>query len=195
MASIQDLLIDQMADLYDAEKQLVKALPKMAKAASNDQLKDAIESHLEQTRGQVERLERAFAMLGARAKGKPCAAMKGLVEEGRQTIEEDLPEPLMDSAIIAAAQKVEHYEIAGYGTVTAWAQSLGLDDVAGLLSETLNEEKGADERLTEVNEAILEDVEGVASREDEEDEAAEGQEEPDTPGVRRGPGQVRNMKK
>src|SRR5229473_7417062 len=130
-----------MKDLYDAEKQLVKALPKMAKAASNEELKEAFESHLEETKGHVERLEQAFQLLEQKAKSKPCEAMKGLISEGQQTMQEDFSEPLLDSAIICAAQKVEHYEIAGYGTLKSWADTLGLDDVAGLLDETLEEEK------------------------------------------------------
>jgi ferritin-like metal-binding protein YciE len=155
MESLRELLIDQMRDLYDAEKQLVKALPKMAKTASNDELREAFENHLEQTRGHVERLERAFEMMAANAKSKPCQAMKGLVEEGKETMEEDLSEPLLDSAIICAAQKVEHYEIAGYGTLVAWANSIGLSEVAEVFEETLQEEKEADEKLTQVAGEIL----------------------------------------
>src|SRR5713101_5397154 len=157
MESIRELLIDEMGDLYDAEKQLVKALPKMVKAASNQELSQAFENHLEQTRGHVERLERAFEMLGEKPKSKPCKAMKGLIEEAQETIEEGIPEPLLDSAIICAAQKVEHYEIAGYGTLKSWADTLGLDDVAGLLDETLEEEKEADEKMTDVADVLLSD--------------------------------------
>jgi ferritin-like metal-binding protein YciE len=172
MESIRELLIEEMADLYDAEKQLVKALPKMAKAASNEQLREAFENHLEQTRGHVLRLEQAFQLLDQKAKGKPCAAMKGLVEEGKETIEEDgLSDGLMDSAIICAAQKVEHYEIAGYGTLSAWARSLGLDEVAGLLEETLAEEKEADEKLTQVGGDVLTEVESAGEQESEEEES------------------------
>jgi len=172
MESIRELLIEEMADLYDAEKQLVKALPKMAKAASNEQLREAFENHLEQTRGHVQRLEQAFELLDQKAKGKPCAAMKGLVEEGKETMEEDdLSDGLMDSAIIAAAQKVEHYEIAGYGTLSAWARSLGLDEVAGLLEETLAEEKEADEKLTQVGGDVLTEVESSGEQENEEQES------------------------
>jgi ferritin-like metal-binding protein YciE len=174
MESIRELLIEEMPDLYDAEKQLVKALPKMAKAASSDQLREAFESHLEQTRGHVARLEQAFQLLNVKAKGKPCAAMKGLIEEGKETMEEDLAEGLMDSAIICAAQKVEHYEMAGYGTLSAWARSLGLDEVAGLLEETLAEEKEADEKLTQVGGDVLAEA-----------EEADGQEEEKETGVRR----------
>lgn len=171
MDSIRELLIDEMRDLYDAEKQLVKALPKMAKAAASEELKEAFESHLEQTRGHVERLEQAFELLGQKAKSKPCAAMKGLIEEGQETVEEDLAEPLLDSAIICAAQKVEHYEIAGYGTLSSWARALALDDVAALLEETLNEEKEADEKLTELAGPILAEAEAMGSDEEEETEA------------------------
>ena len=155
MESVRELLIEQMRDLYDAEKQLVKALPKLAKTASNEQLKEAFESHLEQTRGHVERLEQAFELLDQKAKSKPCEAMKGLVEEGKATMEEDLTDALMDSAIIGTAQKVEHYEIAGYGTLKSWARSLGLDEVAELLEATLEEEKEADQKLTQVAGDIL----------------------------------------
>jgi ferritin-like metal-binding protein YciE len=167
MESIRELLLEEMADLYDAEKQLVKALPKMAKAAAHEQLREAFENHLEQTRGHVARLEQAFQLLDQKAKGKPCAAMKGLIEEGSETMAEDLSDSLLDSAIICAAQKVEHYEISGYGTLSAWARSLGLDEVAGLLEETLAEEKEADEKLTEVAGDVLAETEETAGREAE----------------------------
>ena len=170
MESIRDLLVDEMGDLYDAEKQLVKALPKMVKAASNQELSQAFENHLEQTRGHVERLERAFEMLGEKPKSKPCKAMKGLIEEAEETIEEGVPEPLLDSAIICAAQKVEHYEIAGYGTLKSWANTLGLDDVAGILDETLEEEREADEKLTDVADGLLSDSAELGSSENEVDE-------------------------
>jgi ferritin-like metal-binding protein YciE len=174
MESVRELLIEQMRDLYDAEKQLVKALPKLAKTASNDQLKEAFESHLEQTRGHVQRLEQAFEALNQRPRSKPCEAMKGLIEEGKETMEEDLEDALMDSALIAAAQKVEHYEIAGYGTLKTWARSLGLDEVAELLEATLEEEKEADQKLTEVADGVLMEAEAAnqAGEEGEEVEAA-----------------------
>src|ERR1700693_1598376 len=139
----------------------------MAKAASNDQLREAFESHLEQTRGHVERLEQAFQLLGHKAKGKPCPAMKGLIEEGKETIEEDLSDGLLDSAIICAAQKVEHYEMAGDGTLSAWARSLGLDEVAGLLEETLAGEKEAGEKVTQVAGDVLAETEAAGEQEDE----------------------------
>lgn len=177
MESVRELMIDQMRDLYDAEKQLVKALPKMAKAASNEDLREAFENHLEQTKGHVERLEHAFELLDEKAKSKPCEAMKGLVEEGKETLEEDLSEPLLDSAIICAAQKVEHYEIAGYGTLVAWANSIGLQDIAEVFEETLREEKEADEKLTQVASEILAET-GQA-----EDSGSDG--EMETAGTRR----------
>jgi ferritin-like metal-binding protein YciE len=158
MESVRELLVEQMRDLYDAEKQLVKALPKMAKAASNEQLQEAFENHLAQTEEHVQRLERAVEMIGTSAKSKPCAGMKGLVEEAKETMEEDLSESLLDSAIICAAQKVEHYEIAGYGTLIAWANSIGLEEVAQVFEETLREEKEADETLTQVASEILSEV-------------------------------------
>ncbi len=169
MESLRDVLIEELKDLYDAEKQLVKALPKMAKAASNEELKEAFESHLEETKGHVERLEQAFQLLEEKAKSKPCEAMKGLISEGQQTVQEDFSEPLLDSAIICAAQKVEHYEIAGYGTVCAWARSMGLEDVADLLGQTLAEEKAADEKLTEVAESVMSEAAAAESSDEEEE--------------------------
>ncbi len=171
MESIRELLMEEMRDLYDAEKQLVKALPKLAKTATNDELREAFENHLEQTRGHVERLEQAFELLDGKARSKSCAAMKGLIEEGKETMQEDLSGALMDSAIICAAQKVEHYEIAGYGTVSAWARSLGLDQVAELLEATLSEEKEADEKLTRVGGEVLIEAEASAGEAEQEGDA------------------------
>ena len=148
--TMRDLLVQEMQDLYDAEKQLVKALPKMVKAASSEELSEAFGSHLEQTKGHVERLERAFQMLDQKPKSKSCAGMKGLISEAQERTEASEDAGLTDSAIICAAQKVEHYEIAGYGTLKAWADELGLDDVAALLQETLEEEKEADKKLSEI---------------------------------------------
>jgi ferritin-like metal-binding protein YciE len=173
MESVRELLLDEMKDLYDAEKQLVKALPKVVKASSNADLRQAFENHLEETRGHVARLERAFEMMGEKAKSKPCAAMKGLVEEAGEATEGDMDESLTDSAIICAAQKVEHYEIAGYGTLAAWAKSLGLDDVAGLLEETLEEEKAADKKLSEVADGILAEAASMDGGSQEDEEAEE----------------------
>src|ERR1700729_105783 len=148
--TMRDLLVQEMQDLYDAEKQLVKALPKMVKAATSDELSEAFGSHLEQTKGHVERLERAFQLLDQKPKSKSCAAMKGLISEAQERIDASEDGSLADSAMICAAQKVEHYEIAGYGTLKAWAEELGLDDVAALLREPLAEEKEADKKLSEI---------------------------------------------
>jgi len=150
--SLHDLYVNELKDLYNAETQLVKALPKMAKAASNPDLKAAIEEHLEVTRGQVERLERVFEGLGVSPKGKKCKAMEGLIEEGKEVMEEDGEDAVIDAALIAAAQRVEHYEIAGYGCARTFAKLLGYDKAAQLLQETLDEEGEADKKLTELAE-------------------------------------------
>ncbi len=155
ISTLEDLLVDQVRDLYDAEKQLVKALPKMAKAASSDELQQAIQNHLEETKNQVSRLERVFEELDAPAKGKPCKGMKGLVEEGGEVMEEEAEEPLNDLAIIAAAQRVEHYEISAYGTARAIAEKIGQDTVASLLEETEEEEKAADSKLNEIASELM----------------------------------------
>ena len=148
--SLRDLYIDQLRDLYDAENQLVAALPKMAEAASASDLQAAFRDHLEQTREHVNRLETIFEHLGVSAKGKKCKAMQGLIAEGKEAINEDGTDPVRDAALIAAAQRVEHYEMAGYGTVRTFAQTLGEDDLSSLLQQTLNEEGEADKKLTEL---------------------------------------------
>ena len=152
---LQELLIEELRDLYHAEGQLLKALPKMAKAAQSERLKEAFERHLEETETHVERLEQAFESLGEPVKGKKCQAMEGLLEEGKQIIEEHSESPMLDAALICAAQKVEHYEIASYGTICTWADLLGLDEVSELLKETLDEEKTTDETLTEIAESEI----------------------------------------
>ena len=160
MESLRDLLIDELSDLYSAEKQLVTALPKMAKAASNESLKTAFKDHLEETKGQVERLDQIFEQLEEKPKRKKCKAMEGLLEEGKEIMEKDgLPE-VKDVALIGAAQKVEHYEIAGYGTARTLAETLSLPEVADLLQQTLDEEGMADKKLndlalSEVNQGAL----------------------------------------
>jgi ferritin-like metal-binding protein YciE len=164
LKSLQDLLVEQLKDLYSAENQLVKALPKMAKAAANPDLKAGFEEHLEQTRGQVTRLERICEQLEVSPKGKKCAAMEGLVEEGKELMEEDAGPGVRDAGLIAAAQKVEHYEIASYGSARTWAEQLGLDEAVKLLQETLDEEKATDEKLTQL---ALADVNEEAEEEDE----------------------------
>jgi len=174
MDTLQELYLEQLQDVYDAEKQLVKALPKLVKTATNDELKAAFEQHLEQTEEHVSRLERIFEELGEKPKGKKCKAMQGLLEEGKEMMEEDASEEVMDAGLICAAQKVEHYEIATYGCLRTYAEMLGFDDQADLLQETLDEEKDTDENLTELAVSCinLEAEEG----EEEEEEEGEGEE-------------------
>ena len=150
--TLQKALTEQLRDLYSAENQLVKALPKMAKAASTPALRDAITSHLEETRTHVERLEQAADMLHFKPGGKRCKAMTGLIEEGSEVFDEEGNESVIDLALIAAAQRVEHYEIAAYGTARALAERLGRTDLVDLLQETLDEEGAADKKLTEISE-------------------------------------------
>jgi ferritin-like metal-binding protein YciE len=149
---LHELFLDELADLLSAETQLTKALPKMAKAAQSEDLREAFESHLVETEGHVERLKQVFAALGEKPKSKTCKAMKGLVEEGSEIMEEQKGTSVIDAGLIAAAQKVEHYEIASYGTVRAWAEQMGHSEAVSLLDETLAEENAADEKLTEIAE-------------------------------------------
>lgn len=153
MATLEDLYTDLLKDLYSAEKQLVKALPKMAKNAQSPDLQKAFQEHLKQTEGQVDRIERIFSEMGGSPRGKKCVGMEGLVEEGNELLQEDVEPDVLDAGLIAAAQKVEHYEIAGYGTARAWAQRLGYDKAARLLQETLEEESTANEKLTKIAES------------------------------------------
>jgi ferritin-like metal-binding protein YciE len=147
---LNDLFLHELKDIYDAEKRILRALPKMAKTASSDDLRAAFEEHREVTEKQVERLEEVFQMLDKAARGKKCLAMEGLLEEGKEMMEEDAAPPVMDAALIGAAQKVEHYEIAAYGTLVTYAKELGLKDAARLLEETLAEEKETDQKLTDL---------------------------------------------
>jgi ferritin-like metal-binding protein YciE len=167
LPSLNELLTDQLKDLYSAENQLLKALPKMVKAASDEALREAIASHLEETKGQVERLNRIGKSLGITLSGKKCAAMEGLLEEGKEVLEADGPDPILDLAMIAAAQRVEHYEISAYGSARALAEHLGHTDVAKLLQKTLDEESAADEKLTSV---AADEIYPTVSEYDEEDE-------------------------
>jgi len=153
--SLRTLWVEEMRDLYNAENQLLKALPKMAKTASTPELKEAFETHLEETRTHVERLDEIFDKLGKKPTGKTCKAMKGLVEEGSEMMQEDGPDSVIDAGIIAAAQRIEHYEIAGYGTARTFASILGEDEAEDLLQETLDEEGAADEKLTEIAESVV----------------------------------------
>lgn len=151
---LKELFIEELADILHAEKQLTKALPKLAKAAESDELREAFESHLEETETHISRIEQVFEMLEKPAKAKKCPAMEGLVKEGTEVIEEHKDSPAIDAALIAAAQKAEHYEIASYGTLCAWAEMLELEDAVELLKETLDEEKATDEKLTELAESL-----------------------------------------
>ena len=166
--SLRDLYLEQLKDLYDAENQLIKALPKLAKAASTEELRNAFEEHLEQTKEHAQRLETIFEGMGEKAKGQKCKGMEGLIKEGSEVIEEDMAEGVKDAALIAAAQRVEHYEIAGYGTVRTFANLLGENEAATLLEKTLAEEKEADQLLggiaEEINVSIPQERNGNAKR-------------------------------
>jgi ferritin-like metal-binding protein YciE len=165
----QDLFEIELKDLYSAEKQLIKALPKMAKAATNEDLKEAFQSHLEETEVQVDRLEKIFKQLDISfARIEKCKAMEGLVEEGKKMMEEGLEPQVLDAGLICAAQRVEHYEIAGYGCARTFAQQLGHTDIAELLQETLDEEGNADKKLTEIAESVVNLEAETASAADEE---------------------------
>lgn len=151
---LHELFLEQLADVYNAEQQLTKALPKVAKNAESEELRQAIEEHLEETRGHVSRLEEVAESLDENLKRKTCAAMKGLIEEADEIMKEQKGSSALDAAIIAAAQKVEHYEIASYGTLIAWARQMNHDQAIDLLEQTLEEEKAADEKLTSVGESV-----------------------------------------
>src|SRR4026209_1182473 len=146
--TLHDAFIDELRDTYDAEKQLTKALAKLAKASSNPKLRDAFATHLEETQGQIERLEQVFESLDEKVRGKHCVGIAGIIEEGKSIMEEDFDETTMDACLIAAGQRAEHYEMAAYGALVAWAQAMGHNDAAKLLQQTLNEEKAADKKLS-----------------------------------------------
>jgi ferritin-like metal-binding protein YciE len=152
--SLKKLYVDELKDLYSAENQLVKALPKMVKAASSEELRQGFEAHLEQTKGHVQRLEKIFSSLDESPKGKKCMGMEGLIKEGAEVMDEDFEDAVLDAALIGAAQRVEHYEIAAYGTVCEFAKLLDEPKHASLLQETLEEEKEADKKLTQVSREI-----------------------------------------
>ena len=173
--TLRSLFIDELRDVHHAERQLVKALPKLAKAASSRALRAALETHLGETEEQISRLEKVFELLEESGKPKPCAGMQGIVEEGSSLIEEEDKGAALDAGIIASAQRAEHYEMAAYGTLIAWAEALGEDEVVRLLEETLDEEKAADQKLTALAEAGINE----AAKSGEEDEGAEADEEDD----------------
>jgi ferritin-like metal-binding protein YciE len=173
--TLHEMLVDEIKDLYHAEKQLTKALPKLAKAATNEDLREAFEMHLEETQEQISRLEEVFEALGEKVKAKPCAGMAGIIEEGQDTMKEDAEGAVMDAALIAAAQRAEHYEIGAYGTCIEWARLMGHNEVVALLEQTLEEEKAADKKLTmlaeqEINPAAI--AEAGHGEDDEEEETS-----------------------
>jgi ferritin-like metal-binding protein YciE len=169
LASLDDLLVHELQDIYHAEGQILKALPKLAKAASSPELTSAFEEHRRQTQGQVERLEQVFTLLGRPARGRKCEGMAGLLAEGKSTMEQDAEPAVRDAALIAAAQKVEHYEIAAYGCLCTYAETLGYEQVHELLGQNLDEEEAADQRLTALAESVIhpEAEEGDREREAE----------------------------
>lgn len=171
--TLHDAFIDELRDTYDAEKQLTKALPKLAKAASDPTLRQAFESHLEETRRQIARLEQVFESLDEKVRGKHCDGIAGIIEEGKAVMEEDFDETTMDACLIASGQRAEHYEMAAYGTLVAWATAMGHTDAARLLQETLDEEKAADEKLSSLAEGgINQAAAGAGQPDEEEDEPA-----------------------
>ncbi len=168
LKNLQDLYIEELRDIYNAEAQIIKALPKVIDAATSEELRSSLEDHLDQTKEQVERLDEIFKTLGTNPKGKKCAAMEGIIKEADEMLEEDMDENVRDAAIIGACQKVEHYEIASYGTVCTYAKLLDRDDDLDLLGQTLDEEKEADETLTDIAESSI-NVEAAEGEEAEEE--------------------------
>jgi ferritin-like metal-binding protein YciE len=179
MNTLMDALVDEVRDLYHAEKQLLKALPKMAKAASSDELRDALQTHLGETENQVSRLEQVFELLEEKPRTKTCAGMAGIIEEGSDALKEDAEPAVLDAMIIASAQRAEHYEMAAYGTAAAWAEGLGLSEVAELLRDTLEEEKATDEKLTALAEAGINDAASAGAEEDDDEDEDEDEEDED----------------
>lgn len=175
--TLRDSLVDEIKDIYNAEKQLTKALPKLAKAATSDELRTAFENHLEETQNHVVKLERVFELLDETVRGKHCAGIAGIIEEGSDVLEEDFEDAVMDASIIAAAQKAEHYEISSYGTMIAWAKALELTEVAGILNEILDEEKAADEKLSALAESGINDAATAGESYEEEEEPTSRQSE------------------
>src|SRR3954469_12151047 len=177
--NLREALVDEIRDLYNAEKQLTKALPKLAKGATSEELREAFETHLEETEGHVTRLERVFELLDEKPRGKHCAGMAGIIEEGNEKLQEDAEDAVMDACLIAAAQRAEHYEIGSYGTAIAWAEALELTEVSEILNETLAEEKSADEKLTALAESGINEAATAGESGDEESE--EDEEQAETP--------------
>jgi len=173
--TLHDAFIDELRDTYDAEKQLTKALAKLAKTASNPDLRDAFETHLEETRGHVDRLEQVFESLDEKVRGKHCDGIAGIIEEGKSIMEEDFDDTTMDACLIAAGQRAEHYEMAAYGTLIAWGEAMGHTEAVKLLQQNLNEEKAADKKLTSLAEGGINQsaAEAAHSEDDEEEEEQE----------------------
>jgi len=174
-STFHDAFIDELRDTYDAERQLTKALAKLAKAATSPDLRDAFETHLEETKGQIERLEEVFEGLEEKVRGKHCEGIAGIIEEGKSLMEEDFDDATLDAGLIAAGQRAEHYEIAAYGTLVAWAKTMGHTDAAALLQENLDEEKAANKKLSELAEGGINQgaADGAEPDEDLEDEEGE----------------------
>src|SRR4051812_15316509 len=173
--TLHDAFLDELKDAYDAEKQLIKALPKLAKASTSPELRQAFEDHLEETNGHVEKLEQVFEGLDEKAKGKHCDGMAGIIDEGKNAMGEDFEGATLDAVLIASAQRAEHYEMAAYGTMVAWARAMGHNDAAELLQEILDEEKAADEKLNAIAESGVN--EQAASGMESENEEEEGEED------------------
>ena len=176
-SNLREALVEEIRDLYNAEKQLTKALPKLAKSATSDELREAFESHLEETEGHITRLEQVFELLDEKPRGKHCAGIAGIIEEGSELMQEDMEDAVMDACLIAAGQKAEHYEIGSYGTCIAWAEALNLTEVAQVLQETLAEEKAADEKLTALAESGVNEAATAGAEEDENAEEDDEEEE------------------
>ena len=168
--TLHDAFIDELRDSYDGEKQLTKALAKLAKAATSPQLREAFETHLEETQGQIERLEQVFELLEEKPRGKHCDGIAGIVEEGKSIMEEEFDETTMDACLIAAGQRAEHYEMAAYGTLVAWAKAMGHIEAATLLQQTLDEEKAADKKLSGLAEGGINQGAADAAHADDEEE-------------------------
>ncbi len=171
--TLHDAFIDELRDTYDAERQLTKALAKLAKAATSPDLSEAFSTHLEETQGQIERLEEVFASLDEKVRGKHCDGIAGIIEEGKSIMEEDFDETTMDACLIAAGQRAEHYEMAAYGTLVAWARAMGHTDAADLLQQNLDEEKAADEKLSSLAESGINQEAADAAHPNGADEDAE----------------------
>jgi ferritin-like metal-binding protein YciE len=183
VGTLHDAFIDELRDAYDAEKQLTKALAKLAKASTSDELREAFESHLEETRGHVERLEQVFASLDEKVRGKHCDGIAGIIEEGKSVMEEEFDEQTMDACLIASGQRAEHYEMAAYGTLVAWATAMGHTEAADLLQQNLDEEKAADEKLTALAEGGINKAAAAIAHPDA-DAETDGDDEAEEPSPR-----------